>query len=327
MQSLSPDTLWVVSTFVGAETLSAMTRVSKEWRRVLVEHGRPWVFDRRFPSTGSNVSHTRFMHAMRVLAPTCWVSHTANTEREVLDAVFAQAERVVSAGACNNTRQHDLYLPPRAKIYSVSNGCRCLELALSRLGTSSLAAIRCIRVLYSESARAFRHLKCGATHVMALNVTVRAGEYASAHTLVYNPLGLGHGYFAMHPHLVLILNGRASFDVLVQPGMFGMHRKAVVIISSQCESMFMLLHMVAALDHSRVPVLFVFNINLHPFCERGRFECETLREAAANLGLRLECRNVSSLTQGRDAWWDDADALVAMALEPADRRVRARIGE
>jgi hypothetical protein len=156
---------------------------------------------------------------------------------------------------------------------------------------------------------------------------VRAGEYASAHTAVFHPFRTNYRYHAHHPHLVLLLDEIIEFDVLTSPDLFGPHRKAVVIVSRRSDSVFMLLHMVAALDHVRVPVLFVFSVGPPPLSDFARFECEAHREAAANLGLRLECRDVSALVYGHGAWWDEADALVAMALAPADRRVRARIGE
>lgn len=327
MQSLSPDTLWVVSTFVSAKTLSAMTRVSKEWRCALVEHERPWAYDKRFPSVSNDSkSVLSFMFSMRILASEFRFSHTYPVDLAKLDPVCASVTRVIVNCACTNLRADDLFLPPRAETYTMLSGCNCVLTALVRRGLLAQAAIRYVSVKSYEAASVFRRLRGSITHVCARSVVVRPDDYPTAHTLVYFPSSsIGYTYYGIHPRLVLDFSFQGEFRVLHNPGMFGPHRQVIVAVVHNCADAFLLLHLISALDRGRVSVLCVFDTHRARALDSFRYECETLEEAARNLGLCLVCRDTNLSAHARNAWWTEADALVAMALEPTDRRVRARI--
>ncbi len=329
MQSLSPDTLWIVSTFVSAKTLSAMTRVSKEWRHALVERKRPWAYDTRFHwiSSDSSSSLLAFMASMRILAPEYIFSHTAPADPVALDLVCASVKRVLVSCACPNALGHDVFLPLRAETYAMNSGCNCFTAALERRGPVVQNAIRHVYIGSYEAAAAFRHLQGSITHVRVLAVNVRPTDYPTAHTLVFQPSRPNRTwYLGTHPHVVLVLHSEWAFDVLSNAGMFGAHRRSVVIVAQDSAHMFVLLHMVSAMTRGNVSVLFVFDTRHVKTREDFRHQCETLADTADSLGLRLVCRD-AEYAHARNAWWTEADELVAMALEPADRRVRARIGE
>jgi hypothetical protein len=332
MQSLSSDALWVVSTFVNATTLSAMTRVSKEWRRALVNPGRAWAHDKRFPSAYGQDDLAMFMYAMRILATSyrvsCYDHSYTPKNREILAAVHAQVKRVFVECLCNGTTHHGLFLPTGAETYEVVGGCASLKSIAWIGGLSLVGAMRHLSVSGSDASDIFSRQPCPVTHARVRAAPVSSDEYASAHTMVYHASSYNRcEYKGLHPRLVLVLPSPLTFDILRDPILFEWHRHAVVLVSHASGNVTALLELVASMDRSRVPVLVVFDTSAIVKDRDLQSRCNALTVLASDLGIRLVIRDLSLRFLNRDAWWTEADALVAMALAPADRRVRARIGE
>lgn len=318
MASLSPDTLWIVSTFADAVALSAMTRVSKLWRRALVERAHAWTHDKRFSCLirGPDVlaSVILFMRTMRFYADTLVYRHVRAWPEP--GRVFDQTRCLIFSGPCDNPRP--ALVPcvlPSAPTVVLLGGCPCIP----REFNANPAAASAIRHLYvdgQESLNAAKKVACGATHTWVANTVVRSGDLPSAHTFVFDARE-GGSYSGRHRNLVVVL--RSGLDASVMRAASILETNDLTVFASRGHVTLFFVITLCAQERDRAAVAYI----PHPDeCDMDE-KVATLREHADSMGVRLIVAP-GILRKPESGWWDEADSLVARARS-VDRRTRARV--
>lgn len=320
MASLSPDTLWIVSTFANAVTLSAMTRVSKLWRRALVERAHAWTHDKRFSflmrGPDALSSMILFMRAMRFYADTLVYRHGRAWPESGSSQVFEQTRCLIFSGPCDNPRP--TLVPcvlPGAPTVVLFGGCPCVP----RWFNAAPAAASAIRHLYvdgQESLNAAKKIVCEATHAWVVDAVVRSGDLPSAHTFVFDARE-GGSYSGRHRNLVVVL--RYGLDASVMRAASILETNDFTVFASHGHVTLFFVITLCAQERDRAAVAYT------PYPDEPDVEekATTLREHADSMGVRLIVAP-GIFRRAESGWWDEADSLVAKARS-VDRRTRARI--